>query len=135
MVTRENFQNITRTHKYRNARASSYDFIYLFLLLRTSALVMTGKFVAYAGFAESYAALNYTRSISHMSSGSEPEGTDLERKVSVRASRLLSLKRKTSSDLGKPTPVKDVSAKFSCINFFVPCIFILCFQHHTDMKI
>ena len=45
----ENFQNITRAHKSRNARASSYDFLFIIystkLLLRSSlhALRTTSK--------------------------------------------------------------------------------------------
>ena len=42
------------------------------------------------------------RSMSHMSSDSEHEGTEFERKLSTRASRRLSAKRRGSSVLDRP---------------------------------
>ena len=49
--------------------------------------------------AESTAAANFMRSMSRMSSDSEHEDTEFERKLSVRASRRLSAKRRGSSAL------------------------------------
>ncbi|XP_068702225.1 ATP-dependent translocase ABCB1-like [Montipora foliosa] len=51
---------------------------------------------------ESMAAANFMRSMSHMSSDSEHEDTDLERKLSVRVSRRLSAKRRPGSALDRP---------------------------------
>ena len=48
---------------------------------------------------ESTAAANFMRSVSRMSSDSEHEDTEFERKLSVRASRRLSAKRRGSSAL------------------------------------
>ena len=52
------------------------------------------------------------RSMSHMSSDSEHEGTELERKVSTRASRRLSAKRRGSSVLDRPGSAKSVVRVF-----------------------
>ena len=48
------------------------------------------------------AAANFMRSMSHMSSDSEHEDTELERKLSVRVSRRLSAKRRPGSALDRP---------------------------------
>ena len=48
------------------------------------------------------------RSMSHMSSDSEHEGTEFERKLSTRASRRLSAKRRGSSFTERPKSGKSV---------------------------
>ena len=53
-------------------------------------------------FSESAAAVNFMRSMSHMSSDSEHEGTEFERKLSTRASHRLSAKRRGSSFTERP---------------------------------
>lgn len=52
------------------------------------------------------------RSMSHMSSDSEHEDTELERKLSRRASQRLSAKRRGSSAFDRPTSAKSVV----CVN-------------------
>ena len=49
------------------------------------------------------------RSMSSMSSDSEHEGTEFERKLSVRASRRLSAKRRPSSAMDRPKSAGKVS--------------------------
>ena len=48
------------------------------------------------------------RSMSHMSSDSEHEDTELERKLSRRASQRLSAKRRGSSAFDRPASAKSV---------------------------
>lgn len=60
---------------------------------------------------ESTAAANFMRSMSRMSSDSEHEDTEFERKLSVRASRRLSAKRRGSSAVDRPKSGKAEAAK------------------------
>ena len=53
------------------------------------------------------------RSMSHMSSDSEPEGTEFERKLSTRASRRLSAKRRGSSALERPKSAGKAAEVYS----------------------
>lgn len=61
------------------------------------ALTASGKNFWYDWFSESMAAANFMRSMSHMSSDSEHEETEFERKLSARASRRLSAKKRPGS--------------------------------------
>ncbi|KAJ7379512.1 ABC transporter B member 11 [Desmophyllum pertusum] len=60
---------------------------------------------------ESTAAVNFVRSMSHMSSDSEHEGTEFERQLSTRASRRLSAKKRGNSVLDRPTSGKAAEDK------------------------
>lgn len=74
------------------------------------------KFFHLVLFSETAAAVNFMRSMSHMSSDSEHEGTEFERKLSTRASRRLSAKRRGSSFTERPKSGKSTEVQELGVN-------------------